>query len=165
MNRFLWVARGDKRKLRLAALCQFTLTGTPVIYYGTEVGLSQQDDVMQHGRAIHEEARLPMLWSAEQDRDLFAFYKGLITFRKSHSALRGGRRTNIHANDRVLAYRRSDDAESLVTVLNLSEGAASLELVLTESTLAFATGHDCKIQVQGGMKRIILPPFGGIVLS
>ena len=60
MNRFLWVARGDGRKLKLAALCQFTLVGAPVIYYGTEVGLSQHNDVMQNGWAIHEETRLPM---------------------------------------------------------------------------------------------------------
>ena len=124
---------------------------------------------MQHGRAIHEEARLPMLWGAEQDHDLFAFYKGLIEFRKAHSALRGGRRTNIHMDDNVLAYRRSDGTESLVTALNLSEQETSLELdggnAATGSALAFATGPECKIQTEGRAKRIVLPPFGGIVLN
>ncbi len=165
MNRFLWVARGDLRKLRLAALCQFTLTGAPVIYYGTEVGLSQHADVMQHGRAIHEETRLPMLWGTEQDRDLFAYYKDLIAFRKAHPCLRRGTRTNLHVSDKVLAYRRGDEAESLVTVLNLSEQETSLELELTESTSAFATGPECRIQAKGRVKRIVLPPFGGMVLS
>ncbi len=165
MNRFLWVARGDIRKLKLAALCQFTLVGAPVVYYGTEVGLSQHNDVMQHGRAIHEEARLPMLWGAEQNRDLFAFYKGLIALRKMHSALRRGTRTNLHVDDKVLAYRRSEGTESLVIVLNLSEQETSLELALTESVPVFATGPECKIQVEGRAQRIILPPFGGLVLS
>jgi len=164
MNRFLWVARNDIRKLKLAALCQFTLVGAPVIYYGTEVGLSQHNDVMQHGRAIHEEARLPMIWGAEQDRDLFVFYKGLIALRKAHSALRRGNRANIHADASVLAYRRGDGGENLVTVLNLSEQETSLELELTESTLAFATSPECKVQVEDRKKRIFLPPFGGIVL-
>ena len=41
MNRFLWIVDGDTRRLRLAALCQFTLPGPPIVYYGTEVGLSQ----------------------------------------------------------------------------------------------------------------------------
>ena len=77
------MAGGDLRKLKLAALCQFTLVGTPVIYYGTEVGLSQHADVMQHGRAIHEEARLPMIWGEGQDQNLFAFYKDLIALRKT----------------------------------------------------------------------------------
>jgi glycosidase len=165
MNRFLWVARGDIRKLKLAALCQFTLVGAPVIYYGTEVGLSQHDDVMQHGRAIHEEARLPMIWGEAQDRELFNFYKELIALRKAHPALRGGTRTTLFSDDRILVYRRSDREESIVTVLNISEQEASLELELTESTLAFTTNLECKVQAAGGQMQIILPPLGGIVLQ
>ncbi len=57
MNRFLWSVGGDTRRLKLAALCQFTLPQPPIVYYGTEVGLSQRQAV---GRL--EEARLPMLW-------------------------------------------------------------------------------------------------------
>jgi len=165
MNRFLWVARGNIRKLKLVALCQFTLAGAPVIYYGTEVGLSQHDDVMQHGRAIHEEARLPMIWGEAQDRELFNFYKGLISLRKNHSALRRGSRTTIFSDEKVLVYRRSDAEKNLVTVLNVSEQEVSFELELTESAFAFATGPECKVQAAGGQKRIFLPPFGGIVLQ
>ncbi|HEY9641459.1 MAG TPA: glycoside hydrolase family 13 protein [Coleofasciculaceae cyanobacterium] len=82
MNRFLWVVNGDQRRLKLAALCQFTLPHPPIIYYGTEVGLSQLETV---GRL--EEARLPMLWGDEQDTALLAFYKQLITFRRQTSDL------------------------------------------------------------------------------
>lgn len=45
MNRFLWVARGDVRRLKLAALLQFMLPGPPVIFYGTEVGVTQLRDL------------------------------------------------------------------------------------------------------------------------
>ncbi len=164
MNRFLWVAHGDIRKLKLAALCQFTLTGAPVIYYGTEVGLSQQNDVMQNGRAIHEEARLPMLWGEQQDRDLFAFYKELIALRKSHPALRQGTRETLYADEKIFAYRRSNGEESLVTILNISNEEASLELELAESTSAFATNPECKIQEEGEKKRVFLPPFSGMIV-
>jgi cyclomaltodextrinase / maltogenic alpha-amylase / neopullulanase len=163
MNRYLWVAGGDIRKLKLAALCQFTLVGAPVVYYGTEVGLSQKDDVMQKGFAIHEEARLPMIWGPEQDGDLFTFYKDLIELRKAHSALRRGTRANLYTDDKLLAYRRSEGEKSLVAVLNISEQEASLELDLEESTQAFATSSEYKIQLEGNKKRISLPPFGGIV--
>jgi glycosidase len=164
MNRFLWVARGDVRRLKLAALCQFTLVGPPIVYYGTEAGLSQNHDVMQNGRAIHQEARLPMIWGERQDGDLLDFYKGLIALRKAHPALRRGARATIHADDKLFAYRRSEDVESLVTVLNLSEQEVSLELDLTESAAAFITGSGCRVQAEGGKKRIILPSFGGIVI-
>ena len=165
MNRFLWVAHGDIRKLKLAALCQFTLTGAPVLYYGTEVGLSQHNDVMQNGFAIHEEARLPMLWGEEQDRDLLAFYKDLIALRKSHQALRGGTRVTLHADERIFVYRRSNGEESLVTILNISNEETSREPDITESAPVFATSSDCRLEKEGGTKRIILPPFGGMVLQ
>ncbi len=41
MNRFLVAAEGDVRRLKVAAMVQFLLPGPPIIYYGTEVGLSQ----------------------------------------------------------------------------------------------------------------------------
>ncbi|MEO0769752.1 MAG: glycoside hydrolase family 13 protein [Cyanobacteria bacterium J06649_4] len=82
MNRFLWIVGGDSRRLRLAALCQFTLPGAPIVYYGTEVRLSQDAAV---GRL--EETRLPMLWDDQQDPDLLAFYRQLIAFRQSHLAV------------------------------------------------------------------------------
>jgi cyclomaltodextrinase / maltogenic alpha-amylase / neopullulanase len=165
MNRFLWVAGGDLRKLKLAALCQFTLVGAPIIYYGTEVGLSQQNDVMQHGRAIHEEARLPMIWGEGQDQNLFAFYKDLIALRINHTALRRGTRNTIFSDDKILVYRRIDHEKSLVIVLNISEQEAAFDLKLTETTLAFATNSECEIQVEGSQKRIVLPPFGGVFLQ
>ncbi|HUF00062.1 MAG TPA: alpha-amylase family glycosyl hydrolase [Anaerolineales bacterium] len=165
MNRFLWVARGDIRKLKLAALCQFTLIGAPVIYYGTEVGLSQRNGVMQNGRAIHEEARLPMIWGEEQDRDLFVFYKDLVALRKTQSALRRRIRTNIYVDDKVMAYRRSNGEESLVAVLNVSEQEAVIELEFTESTPVFATSPECDMQAADGEKRLVLPPFSGMVLQ
>lgn len=80
MNRFLWAVNGDRRRLKLAALCQFTLPQPPIIYYGTEVGLSQVENV---GRL--EESRLPMLWGKQQDAALLAFYKQLIALRRQTS--------------------------------------------------------------------------------
>ena len=165
MNRFLWVARGDIRKLKLAALCQFTLVGAPVIYYGTEVGLSQHNDVMQNGRAIHEEARLPMPWGQQQNADLFNFYRGLCNLRNAESALRRGTRHTIFADGNVLAYRRVDHEGSLLCVMNITDTPSELELEITESKLLLATSPDCGIQAGGSMKRIILPPFSGVLLT
>jgi glycosidase len=165
MNRFLWVAGGDKRKLRLAALCQFTLIGPPVVYFGTEVGLSQRNDVMQHGRAIHEEARLPMIWGEDQDRALLEYYQELCRIRAGEPALRRGSRETVFANEEVLAYRRSLDGESILCVMNISDKTSDLELDVPESNLRLATGPDCRIQAEGGRTRIHLPPLSGVVLK
>jgi glycosidase len=165
MNRFLWVARGDIRKLKLAALCQFTLAGAPVIYYGSEVGLSQPNDVMQNGRAIHEETRMPMLWGKDQNKELFEFHRQLIQIRKSESALRHGKRKTIPATEEVLAYRRVDGSGSILCALNVSEKTAELELEAAESSLLLGTNPECRIQVEGRKKRVFLPPLGGVLMK
>jgi glycosidase len=163
MNRFLWAARNDLRKLKLAALCQFTLAGAPIIYYGTEVGLSQHADVMQNGRAIHEEARLPMLWGSQQNQDLLQFYRQLIQIRKSVSALAHGTRQTLFASPEALLYRRADENGSVVCALNISEQTIEFEAQAAETSPLLTTDSRCKIQAQGHVKRFILPPFGGII--
>lgn len=166
MNRFLWVAENDKRKLRLAALCQYTLSGAPIIYYGTEIGVSQQRDMIQNGRAIHEEGRLPMPWEASgQDGELYDYYRGLARLRHNHPALRRGTRQTIHADEAVLAYRRADGADSLVAVLNVSANPVTLTLSISESNNHFATGLDCRVESVAGKVKIHLPGYGGVILG
>ena len=70
MNRFLWQAGGDKRKLKLAALVQFTLGGAPIVYNGTEVGVTQERGIHDANSQGMEECRQPMLWGDEQDLSL-----------------------------------------------------------------------------------------------
>ena len=165
MNRFLWVAQNDVQKLKLAAMCQFTLIGAPVIYYGTEVGLSQPRDVMQNGRAIHEETRMPMLWGDDQNKDLLEFYRALIRIREEQAALTRGTRENIYITEDVLAYRRVYGTDSVVCVMNISDHASEMDLELTESTPLLGTHSDCRIQESGDKKRIFLPPHSGMILQ
>ncbi|MBN1660380.1 MAG: alpha-amylase [Anaerolineae bacterium] len=80
MDRFLYLAGGDKEALRRAAAAQMRLPGPPIIYYGTEVGLSQVASTTE-GKGLHV-SRTPMLWGDEQDQDLLAYYKALIRARK-----------------------------------------------------------------------------------
>lgn len=82
MERFLYVVKGDKAKLRRAAEAQFRLPQPPIIYYGTEVGLSQRRGRGDDGWGL-EFAREPMLWGAAQDPELLAFYKRLIAAKRA----------------------------------------------------------------------------------
>jgi glycosidase len=76
MDRFLFAARGDKDVLRRAAEIQMRLPGPPIIYYGTEVGLSQT--VSKSSETGLEASRMAMLWDDRQDRDLLAHYQKII---------------------------------------------------------------------------------------
>lgn len=86
MDRFLYLAGGDEDALRRAAAVQMRLPGPPIIYYGTEVGLSQRAGTAE-GHGLHV-SRVPMVWGEEQDRDLLAYYQRLIQERRSGSLSR-----------------------------------------------------------------------------
>jgi hypothetical protein len=80
MDRLLFVSKGDKQTLMRAAAFQMNLPNPPIIYYGTEVGLSQTHSVTEGFGA--EMSRAPMLWGDAQDADLLAYYRTLIHRRR-----------------------------------------------------------------------------------
>lgn len=80
MDRFLFAAGNDKEALRRAARLQMRMPGPPVLYYGTEVGLSQP--ASKASRPGTEPSRAPMVWDEGQDRDLLEFYRSLIQERR-----------------------------------------------------------------------------------
>ncbi len=86
MDRFLFAAGGDKAALRRAAEVQMRLPGPPVIYYGTEVGLTQRQG--KGGALGLESSREPMIWGSRQDADLLAFYRDLIRRRQQNAPWR-----------------------------------------------------------------------------
>ncbi len=83
-DRFLFIAGDDREALRRAATAQMRLPGPPVIYYGTEVGLSQTNS--KHGAGL-EASRAVMPWGREQDRDLLAYYRQIIAERKARRSV------------------------------------------------------------------------------
>lgn len=80
-NRFLHIADGDVEALKQVAEAQFRLPGPPIIYYGTEVGVSQRHDAKEPSVGLAA-AREPMLWGDDQNTELLAFYRDLITQRR-----------------------------------------------------------------------------------
>ncbi len=106
MNRFLWIAGGDIRRLKLAALVRCSTPHPPIIYYGTEVGLSQWHD-LEHpdGSRRMEESRTPMLWGDQQDVDLKSFFRSLIFWRRRYG-IHGIKPEFVFANDSGLLILR-----------------------------------------------------------
>ena len=163
MNRFLWVVGGDVRRLKLAALCQFTLPHPPIIYYGTEVGVSQRRDVRYADGSGHpEESRLPMSWGADQDRDLLAFYRDLVGLRRERIRVwRGARQTLVLQDPGFYAYRCADGADEAVVVLN--NGLRAQRFTPDPSSpwrVALATDPGIKLDGTG----LTLAPLTGAVL-
>jgi cyclomaltodextrinase / maltogenic alpha-amylase / neopullulanase len=117
MNRVMFIARGDVRKVKLAAVCQFSLSQPPVMLYGTEVGLSQKGD----GRNNLDMARDPMPWDSAPVPGLTDFYRRLCHVRSAHPCLSRGLRRTLFADAASLAYSKEDDKDACLVVLNLGD--------------------------------------------
>jgi cyclomaltodextrinase len=136
MDRFLWVAGGNVDRLKLAATLMLTLPGMPVLYYGTEVGLSQRYD----GVIENAEARLPMLWGDARNQDVLAHFQRLARMRRESPALRRGDRRTVLADAEVFAYERRLEDDSVTVALNFSDSPQTRDIP--------------------GLGRISLSPFG-----
>jgi alpha-glucosidase len=136
---------GDPRKIRCALLALLTLRGTPVLYYGDELGLPQVEIPPEAVRDIDDRdgARTPMPWGgawtnpwlpvgggttvAEQQSDpdsILSFTRELIARRRSTQDLLEGSYERLDAPAGVWAYRRGT---STVVAINLADEPARFE--------------------------------------
>jgi cyclomaltodextrinase / maltogenic alpha-amylase / neopullulanase len=157
MNRFLWLVRGDKRKLKLAALYQLLLPLPPVIYYGTEVALNQTAPV---GRL--EQSRPPMCWGESQDSELFSFYRELLSFRKMLVSSGSGRGRQV---------LKTDDARGILVlqtgafllVVNNSRRNQKIDRLLPRQECEPVIKTDTRIKMSSGS--LHLPPYSAAVIA
>ena len=163
MTRILYLAREDKAKVRLAALILFTLSAPPVIYNGTEVGVSQRNPL---GR--FEEARLPMPWGDEADKNLLAYFRRLGELRRQLSALTLGKREVVHLNVQkgTYAYVRTSEVNSIMIALNTSRCSQTIDVSISSLQTPvkdLLNGH--QVTVSGDSVRISLPAQSGAFIA
>ncbi|MHC4476628.1 MAG: alpha-amylase family glycosyl hydrolase [Planctomycetota bacterium] len=77
MDRFLFTCSNNRGLLQEAARIQFSIDQPKIIYYGTEVGMSQKKSISEFTEHGDLQAREPMRWE-DQDKDLLESYKGII---------------------------------------------------------------------------------------
>ncbi len=149
MDRFLYVAGGNMHNLKLAALCLLTLSGPPILYNGTELGLSQEKAINAQDSQGMGESRLPMPWEDPPHLELRDFFRELLHFRKAHPVLWQGERRTLHVDDaaQTYVYAIQDTQETVIVALN--RGNTSHTLTLDNP----ATGSKLHLD---------LPPWSGL---
>ena len=114
----------NDRKYRGAVIAQFTMVGTPSIYYGDEAGIGGMVGFFEGGR-------YPMPWdSGFEEKEIYKLHKKLAHLRKEHAALVDGSFCFVLAENNVITYARFDEKELILTILSGSEEARNVELDL-----------------------------------
>jgi len=151
----------DRRKIELMNVLLFTLPGTPVIYYGDEIGMG--DNYFLGDR---DGVRTPMQWNADTNagfskanpqqvylppiidpeyhyqtinvsnqshhQNLLWWMKKMISIRKRFKAFgRGSLRFLQNVNPKILAFVREIDGERLLVTVNLSRQPQTASLDLS----------------------------------
>jgi glycosidase len=165
MNRLLFEAGNDTRRLKLAALCLLTLPYTPVIYYGTEIGMSQNQDKDTAGFGGDFEIRHDMIWDpARWDTHLLVFFKELIALRHNQPVLRHGNWQTllVDSEKQVFGYRMADQSAEMIILFNLSGSTQTIKLegIKTAETLLAVNGQIDVTHTETAVE-ITLPELGG----
>ena len=106
-----------KKRLQLATFLQFTLPGSPSIYYGDEAG-------MEGGKDPFNRRTYP--WG-EEDRQLLAHFRYLGSLRKQYPALRDGRIRFLHNAGGRIAFSRTGKTGMVECYVNRTDKPWKLE--------------------------------------
>jgi trehalose synthase len=180
---------GDERRIRMMYSLAFSLPGTPVLFYGEEIGMAE--NLAIEGRYS---VRAPMQWSAEpqagfttgkepcrplvedgpfafsevnvtsQRRDpdsLLNWMERLIRRRRECPELGWGTWSLLNTGDSAVFAQRSDWEDStIVAVHNFADRDARARLVIEgEGALVDLFEHD-EHELDGGEVELDLPPYG-----
>jgi len=122
----------DERARHLAQVLQFTLPGSPNLYYGSELDMPGGDD---------PEMRAPMRWDlATPDNAALQWTQRLIRLHREHRALRMGNYRPI-SSGRLLAFERYTDraADTVLVIANPSDAQITETLMVANSKLMDST--------------------------
>jgi trehalose synthase len=179
---------GDKRRIRLAYSLAFSLPGTPVLFYGEEIGMAE--NLAIEGRYS---VRAPMQWSAEpqagfttaeqagrpileegpfgyrelnvtrQRRDpdsLLNWMERLTRRRRECPEFGWGRPALLDSGDAAVFAQRSDwEGSTVVAVHNLAGRDARTRLELGGEGSLVDLFHDEEHDLDKGAVSLELPPY------
>jgi len=87
---------------KIAVILQFTVPGSPLVYYGEEIGMQGEGDPY---------CRQPMLWQEDlQGNEAYCFYLKLIDEYKKTKGINSGRFKQLSSSDsEVVCFERTSD--------------------------------------------------------
>ena len=103
-------------------MIQFTMPGSPTIYYGDEAGQQGYEDPFN---------RRTYPWGQE-NQELLAFYRSLCAVRAKNPALTDGSIEFLEAHGGVLLYVREDAGERILVAVNRTKETQVYEITGAE---------------------------------
>lgn len=156
----------DPRHLYPLHILLFTIPGIPMLYYGSETGVTgekaaQSDLGLRPALNPHQH----MNWG--QHPDLFGVIRQLVELRRRHGVLHRGSYRSLHIDHRQFAFLREDGAEQAIVAVNAADHPVRIDFALPGPDRGYADrlnpGHGAV--ARNGRLQLILDPNWGRVLT
>jgi glycosidase len=157
----------DPAQRRLAQVLQFTLPGSPNLYYGAELGMTGGPDPQNRG---------PMRWDlVRDDNPELAWMRRLVALHRGTRALRVGD-FRLLESDRLIAFERHTDRalEAVLVFANPASDAVTERVLVPDALLMDDTplvdllapaGAAPAATIGSGFVTITVPPHSALVLA
>lgn len=135
VSRIAAVLNNDPAKIKQVLLFIFTIRGIPLVYYGTEIGMSGKPDD-HHGKIRRD---FPGGWAndsvnafSQAGRDslqnaLHQFTQRMLNIRSANEVLQTGKLIHFIPNDGVYVYFRYNNDEAVMVVINNNKQERKLD--------------------------------------
>jgi glycosidase len=174
-GRFLSEPGATRDGLKLAFTYLLTARGTPLIYYGDEIGMTGGGDP-------HNRADFPGGWPEDkrnafettgrtaEEEGIHAHVTKLLKLRRELEPLRRGKYRDLAASAGTYAFARVTPDASVVVAFNNTSGTQTLDLNLAAANLGAATVlndqlKDTKAVIKNGRATIKLAPFTAAIFT
>jgi glycosidase len=174
-GRFLSEPGATRDGLKLAFTYLLTARGTPLIYYGDEIGMTGGGDP-------HNRADFPGGWPEDkrnafeptgrtaEEEGIHAHVTKLLKLRRELEPLRRGKYRDLAASAGTYAFARVTPDASVVLAFNNTSGMQTLDLNLAAANLGATTVLNDQLQnakavIKNGRATIQLAPFTAAIFT
>jgi glycosidase len=157
IDRFFGVIKNDIQCMKQATAIVLTTRGIPQWLYGDEIlmnklghdGVKRQD--FSGGWQEDKDNKFTPQGRTEQENDFVNYLKTLADWRKTSSAIAGGKLMQFVPQDNVYVYFRYDNAQTIMIVINRNKSPHALDLA------RFAERLEGKTQGKDVISRTVYP--------
>ncbi|MBN1301190.1 MAG: cyclomaltodextrinase N-terminal domain-containing protein [Melioribacteraceae bacterium] len=134
MGRAMYFAGGDIKKAKLAFHMLLTLRGIPQIFYGSEIGMTENED---HGTLRKP---FPGGWPGDRrdaftpdgrtdvENEIYNYINQLLLLRKKYKTITDGKLTHFPPDGSTYVYFKSFNNEHIVNIINDSNNDVEFDL-------------------------------------
>ncbi len=134
VGRAMFYADSNFEKVKIAFHLLFTTRGIPQIFYGTEIGMKENED---HGTlrknfpgGFPNDARnaFTKAGRTEYENDIFNYFKKMLTLRKEYQSLTKGKLIHFPPENDVYVYFKILDDEMIMNVINVGDNKVEVDI-------------------------------------